>query len=220
MGQSDSTLGYEAFRWTSGGGMVGLGDLDGGIFYSVARGISADGSVIVGWGNSASGYEAFRWSAASEMVGLGDLAGGNYYSVAFSASADGAVIVGWGTTPWGSEAFIWDRANGMRSLQDFLMTDFGLDLTGWQVSYAASVSADGTSIAGYGTNPDGFTEAWVATVPIPGDADQDGQVTAGDLLIMALHWLQTDPAPTFLEGDFKDDDIVDMKDFAIFAQNY
>ena len=38
----------EAFRWTSGGGMVGLGDLPGGNYQSGASGVSADGSVVVG----------------------------------------------------------------------------------------------------------------------------------------------------------------------------
>lgn len=50
----------EAFRWTSDGGMVGLGDLPGGRFDSFAIGVSADGSVIVGGGNIADGTEAFR----------------------------------------------------------------------------------------------------------------------------------------------------------------
>ena len=31
VGFSNSALGQEAFRWTSGGGMVGLGDLPGAI---------------------------------------------------------------------------------------------------------------------------------------------------------------------------------------------
>ena len=45
----------EAFRWTTGGGMVGLGDLPGGNFYSDADGVSGDGSVVVGCSDSASG---------------------------------------------------------------------------------------------------------------------------------------------------------------------
>ena len=44
----------EAFRWTSGGGMVGLGDLPGGSSASFATGVSADGSVIVGMGTMTS----------------------------------------------------------------------------------------------------------------------------------------------------------------------
>ena len=44
----------EAFRWTSGGGMVGLGELPGGSFTSDAFSTSADGSVVVGGSESAS----------------------------------------------------------------------------------------------------------------------------------------------------------------------
>src|SRR5262247_1739273 len=70
VGMGTSASGYEAFRWTAGGGMVGLGDLPGGGFASTAYGVSGDGSVIVGQGYSASGYEAFRWTAGGGMVGL------------------------------------------------------------------------------------------------------------------------------------------------------
>ena len=44
-------------------GMVGLGDLPGGDFSSIAQDVSDDGSVVVGIGNSASGEEAFRWTS-------------------------------------------------------------------------------------------------------------------------------------------------------------
>ena len=62
--------GFEAFRWTSGGGMVGLGDLPGGSFSSDADGVSADGSVVVGTRQLAppaarrsAGRAAAAWSA-------------------------------------------------------------------------------------------------------------------------------------------------------------
>ena len=58
VGQSTSSSGTEAFRWTASGGMVGLGDLAGGTFNSSANKASADGSVVVGGGRSASGPEA------------------------------------------------------------------------------------------------------------------------------------------------------------------
>ena len=54
MGYSDSASGNEAFRWTSSGGMVGLGDLPGGGFSSDAFGVSYDGSVVVGQSSSTS----------------------------------------------------------------------------------------------------------------------------------------------------------------------
>lgn len=64
------------------------------------------------------------------------------------------------------EAFIWDNVYGMQSLRDILI-DLGLDLTSWTLSEARSISTDGLTIAGFGTNPDGYNEAWVAVIPEP-----------------------------------------------------
>ena len=54
---------------------TGIGLLPGGVS-SGPRAVSADGSVIVGWGSTAAGTEAFRWSGGTGMVGLGELPGG------------------------------------------------------------------------------------------------------------------------------------------------
>jgi probable HAF family extracellular repeat protein len=159
---------YEAFRWTQGTGLVALGDLPGGDFDGHAWGISADGSVIVGFSSStASGsgsYEVFRWTQATGMVGLGDLPGGAYFSEAFGISADGSVIVGKSETALGEEAFIWDEFHGMRNFGDLLVTDLGLDLTGWTLTRANEITPDGQTIVGWGINPDGDTEAWIAHI--------------------------------------------------------
>ena len=64
----------------------GLGDLSGGIFHSESRAVSADGSVIVGFGSSGSGTEAFRFTSGSGMLGLGDLSGGSFNSIAYGVS--------------------------------------------------------------------------------------------------------------------------------------
>ncbi len=63
--------GSEAFRWTSAGGAVGLGDLPGGDFYSAATAVSADGSVVGGDSTGVSGIEGFLWTQAGGMVGIG-----------------------------------------------------------------------------------------------------------------------------------------------------
>ena len=47
------------------------------------------------------------------------------------------------------------------------MVDFGLDLTGWSLEVGHGVSDDGMTIVGWGNNPDGNTEAWVAHIPEP-----------------------------------------------------
>jgi probable HAF family extracellular repeat protein len=140
----------------------GLGDLEGGFVYSEAFGVSADGSVVVGQGHSTSGYEAFRWTQAGGMVGLGDLPGWDFGSVAYGVSSDGSVVVGQSVSGSGYEAFIWDSTNGVQNLKTMLTTNYGLNLTGWTLTAAKGISADGQVIVGYGTNPQGNTEAWRA----------------------------------------------------------
>jgi len=109
-------------------------------------------------------------SATAMFMGLGDFAGGATLSQAFGTSADGSVVVGRGMSALGNEAFIWDSANGMRELDQVLANELGLDLTGWTLTSAAGISADGLTIAGYGTNPSGNTEAWIAVIPEPSSA--------------------------------------------------
>lgn len=153
----------EAFRWTSATGMVGLGILPG-MEGSEARGVSGDGSVVVGDSFTPDGAEAFRWTSTGGMVSLGFLPGGNY-SEATAVSGDGSIIVGSSN----DSAFVWDASHGMRSLTDVL-EGYGLDLTGWTLGDAVGVSADGRTIVGTGVNPSGQSEAWLAVLPEPSTA--------------------------------------------------
>lgn len=127
-----------------------LGDLPNGTFYSVANGISSDGSVVVGYSFSASslhGREAFRWTRETGMVGLGDFPGGNLNSIAMATSADGSYVVGWGETGFGVvEAFRWSADDGMVGLGDLP--------GGKDYSAAEDVSADGSIVVGWGTKSD------------------------------------------------------------------
>ena len=170
VGQSQGPNGPEAFRWTQPAGMLGIGDLPGGTFSSSARAASADGAVIVGQGTSVNGPEAFHWTQTQGMRGLGDLPGGTFRSVAHALSGSGAVIVGDSDTARGSEAFIWTAASGMRSISG-LLTDGGVNLSGWTLTSATGVSGDGTVIVGYGPGPSprGGTEdqAWIARLGSP-----------------------------------------------------
>ena len=53
----------------------------------------------------------------------------------------------------------------MYSLLDVLVANgLAVELTGWTLSEARAISDDGFTIAGFGVNPDGKTEAWVATI--------------------------------------------------------
>ena len=46
----------------------------------------------------------------------------------------------------------------MRFIDDVLINDFGLDLTGWALGQVFGISADGRTIVGHGVNPSGQTD--------------------------------------------------------------
>ncbi len=137
--------------------------------YSVPFGVSDDGSVVVGHTPRFSG--SFRWTASGGMQGLGDIPGGSLGGTALDVSGDGSIIVGESKLFYSPNqsldsfgAFIWDALNGMRLLEDVLTTDYGFNLMGWHLSKATGISSDGLVITGYGINPNGQTEAWIANL--------------------------------------------------------
>jgi probable HAF family extracellular repeat protein len=144
----------EAFRWTRGTGMVGLGNLpciDDEGASSYTRGTSGDGAVVVGEGwTDASGmgaWQAWRWTEAAGMVPVGGPVGGGVSTGAEDASLDGAVIVGAlqsDAVGLGNQAWRWTEAGGI---------DFLGDLPGGGIhSHAYAVSADGMVVVGSGTD--------------------------------------------------------------------
>ena len=99
----------EAFRWTSAGGMVGLGILAGGT-YSIANGVNANGTVVVGSADqptplipSIRGAYATRWSAAGGLQTVSDwltangvAVGSNTFTDAVAVDASGNAVIGKG----------------------------------------------------------------------------------------------------------------------------
>ena len=137
---------------------------------SKANGITGDGDFVVGQSQG----QAVRWTSAGVILPLGFLFSGvpanasEQLSSGFDTSEDGSAIVGAATNLTTSEerALIWTEQEGMREVRAVLINS-GLDLTGWQLTAAAAVSADGKTILGNGTNPQGDAEAWVAVLPGP-----------------------------------------------------
>jgi probable HAF family extracellular repeat protein len=141
IGASDQSM---AYRWTASGGMQQLGTLYDSLttHASISRGISADGTTIVGDSNGTQGInsygDSFRWTDGGGMTALGG---------AFTASAtsrDGQVIVGAADTTNGLQAFRWTAADGIV----FLGSVPGHD-PGQYTSVALGVSGDGTRVVGY-----------------------------------------------------------------------
>lgn len=132
---------------------TGLGDLDGGEFFSWAWGVSPHGKVITGYSRSTEGpeNEAFIWTAETGMVGLGVLgpegAESRGYDLGILSDAT-VVISGWTSMlpDWfGGQPFRWTEGDGMVGL-------------GW--------------IGGGGAPPDGFGGwSW--------DISGDGKVIVG-----------------------------------------
>ena len=123
VGDSGVTNG-EAFRWTAGGGMLGMGR-PVGAFRSYARAVSHDGNVIAGGGQFSGGSEiGFRWTAATGLTPIPDLPGGRDYSIPTAISADGNVIVGISSSTAAAEeagffeAYRWTASAGTQPLGD------------------------------------------------------------------------------------------------------
>lgn len=152
----------EAFRWSAADGIIMLGTLPGDT-QSIAHAISADGRVIVGCSEGIDS-RAFLWTRETGMIPLGKLNSISRNSMARSVNADGSVIVGQCYGESGLEAFIWDAYRGIRSLHKVLLDDFAPSnsLHGWKLLAATAVSDDGSVVVGYGFNPSGNREAWLA----------------------------------------------------------
>jgi probable HAF family extracellular repeat protein len=169
--------GWEAYRWTADSGIVGLGDLNGDPEFqsSTATAVSSNGAVVVGYADAPNSFDqAFRWTQATGMIGLGAFQtpfgiGG---SQALAVNTDGSVIAGWSFGDNGEQASLWTQSGGLRSLRAVL-TDAGLGpaIANWDFTRATGLSADGRVIVGYGANPQGQTEAFIARLGGSGGGD-------------------------------------------------
>jgi uncharacterized membrane protein len=150
---SSGRMSNKAVLWTEDGKQLQLSP-----DFSMASGVSADGSTVVGWKSSADidgdRTRAFRWTAAG---GLETLAGtpADSHSFAHAVSGDGSVVVGALASPsrLHTQAFRWNsagrtmqtlesiNASGLRSRPDMPPGSFVSSL-------ATGVSDDGRVVVG------------------------------------------------------------------------
>lgn len=144
VGYSSADDGWQAFRWTESGGMVGLGDLQPSPAQhprsSFATGVSADGATVVGYASNGVRYSLFRWTAGTGMV---DLDPNGEWSINHLASGGGVhAMTGGIQYPDGSDrdrAFRWTDNAGIEAIDD---------LSGVQQSYGWAISDDGRVAVG------------------------------------------------------------------------
>jgi uncharacterized membrane protein len=154
VGYLDLGGGSSPFKWTQAGGAQALSMA--GYSSGTARGISGNGSIVVG----SVGNFAVRWNAAGTALTLSASGGSTTNGVAYAASQDGSVIAGT-TSASPSEAFVWTLAGGTRLLQSLISTvPTGKAMT------ATSISTNGKIVAGYGVaDTSGTVKGWIAVLP-------------------------------------------------------
>lgn len=178
VGRSTSSTGTQGFRWTEQIGMVPLASLPGSLDdfnHAAVLDISPNGKYISGSDiNGDFKIEAVLWTPNGEAKGLGHLPGDSnpIQTTAVNVSNDGRVVVGHGQNEGDyTRGFVWTPDTGIKLIEDVLRNN-GLDdvADGWFIGAASGVSADGHWITGFGVNPDGYQEAWLAylpTIPTP-----------------------------------------------------
>ncbi len=188
---------------------------------SEAFGVSADGTVVVGWAENDSGYQrAFRWTQVAGMQDLDTL--GGRVSRAYNVSADGTVVVGYATDASNEiRAFRWTPATGM---QDLNQTYASLLTDGSVLRDARAISPDGRYIVGYGYNArTGRVEAFLLdTAPScqrhNGDVDNNGCVDDADLLGVLFAFGNS--GSNLGRVDVNCDNVVDDADLLIVLFNF
>lgn len=152
------------FTWDSVNGMQD--------YYAaaLAYAISFDGSQLAGHINATyvipdiitlNYHRATRWNGGTATVIGPESSGSLVDSTFYGLTPDAALAVGTFKNASGPYyAVSHDAFNGVRNLRDLLITN-GVDMTGWELTAATAISADGSVVVGYGTNPNGQQEAWV-----------------------------------------------------------
>ena len=103
----------------------------------------------------------FLFSIQAQAAFFKGLGVNNY---AENISLDGSTVVGLSNSAPESTAFIWDSTNGIRNLKEVLTNEYGLDMTGWNLTAAWDVSDSGETIVGEGYDPYGNHTAWIASI--------------------------------------------------------
>jgi uncharacterized membrane protein len=155
----------KGYFWTQATGMQPLASLDGSIG-SYARGVSADGSYIVGVRTTSNDSLPTLWHNNVPMD-LGTPPG--VFDISpLAVSDDGSVVVGQYTPEGGTFASVWTAATGFMSLRDYLTANGVTIPAGVLLQDCRGVSADGRTFVGSTFGPAGIVEGYVATIPAPG----------------------------------------------------
>lgn len=175
----------EGFWWTAESGMHGIGVVGhGDLAGSPVRGISADGSVVVGWTSGDGPTQGYLWTQADGFTTLG-LVSGDTLGFAMDASNGASRVVGYGARSVGEGGGSGARQYTPDAGWHALFTE--------EQGAAMSVTADGSMATGrYGSGTTRLALLWSSTdgpagLPSPAGTDTahgwdlsaDGSVVVG-----------------------------------------
>ena len=135
VGSSDN----RAFKWTEQDGISeipGISNLQGS---SGAGGVSADGTVIVGFRELNGLLQPYRYSEPNQVEDLGLLAGLQVDTIPNGLSSNGEVVIGWARR----QGWRWDETTGMEALPLLPDHDFAI--------FPVDMTSDGSTIVGVTT---------------------------------------------------------------------
>jgi len=136
-----------------------------GAFNGEAQAVSADGNAIVGGGYDNLGRGAWIWRPATGVQLIGKQRTVGY--TALDVSDDGKTAIGFtseGKQGRQQRAFIWRDGKGVILVTKYL-ADHGVVVPeGWNLNVASIISADGTTVYGWGVNPDNLIEMFKVTL--------------------------------------------------------
>jgi uncharacterized membrane protein len=167
VGQGRASVGYRAYRYdATDGSIAALPASVGGTVVDAGRAISPDGQIVAGSAHDKLG----RWTNGVLDVAASN-SSGTY--IRYQMTDDGSTIVGSAIiSATVDQGIIWDATHGLREIKQALTADYGLGpaMTGWTFTAVNDISGDGKALVGTGTDPNGFTQAFLVIVPEPGTA--------------------------------------------------
>jgi hypothetical protein len=147
----------------------------------------------------------------------------HYYLQPTAVSGDGSVIISSGAggdTP--RFASIWQADNGTRFLERAMVYEYGLafEMAGWGGVQPLGTSDDGTTIVGWGLNPQGDVEAWVARLDEPARPHPPGALAAIGIPVTSADVLPSSEMQSFVAGGvtYHQNDLI-QPTLAAFAGN-
>ncbi len=161
---SRSTGSVEAwFRWTAADGVTKFSNLPQVDF----SGGTSDASALVGSAVFDGVHHPFRFEWPDRISVLKEPPIEHPYTRVTAISRNGRTIVGSAGGIGSGEAFVWDGDGEPQPLRQILTDDCHLNVTDWKLSGATDVSNDGRTIVGFGINPKGTSEGFVAYLGPP-----------------------------------------------------